>query len=188
MAKSASARGGAHRVEDMGALNPAIAAEAFEDPLVIRLAKNADEYGGGRMALSVDRRDVRGRSDSGNDEFEWGDHKESAEKCGRTFQAHVVTEKAAIGVACLLVPADTGLAITQVTRLGEKADYWLGDMDALVEVSGTQGDALNRLYARKREQLLDNPYGKAGYVVVVDFEGKKKCIFSHEKRRKRGGS
>ena len=62
-----------------------------------------------------------------------------------------------------------GLEITEVTLRGDRADYWLGDKDLMLEVSGQESGDLARLCDEKSEQLANNPYGKDGYVCVANY-------------------
>lgn len=84
-----------------------------------------------------------------------------------TYQEPVITEFATLGLACILVTRLTGLEITEGTRRGDRADYWLGNKEYLLEVSGQQQGSLDALCTDKAEQLLDNPYSKPDYVRCV---------------------
>lgn len=48
-------------------------------------------------------------------------------KASLPIQEHVITEWAAVGIACVLVPMYTNLRILQVTQAGDGFDYWIGD-------------------------------------------------------------
>jgi hypothetical protein len=61
------------------------------------------------------------------------------------------------------------LEITEVTRRGHKADYWLGNREALLEVSGQQEGNLEALCDAKSAQLRANPFGKSGFVCVAIY-------------------
>jgi hypothetical protein len=66
------------------------------------------------------------------------------------------------------------MEITEVTRRGEKVDYWLGDRELLLEVSGSQGrDVADLCDEKAEEQLLQNPFQKNGYVCVCDFSSRR---------------
>jgi hypothetical protein len=90
-----------------------------------------------------------------------------------------ITEWAACGVACMLVPAYTPLRILSVAAYGDRFDYWLNDgqKDYGLEISGTVAGELEPRHRVKVNQLLANPYGIDGYVAVVAFETKT-AIFS----------
>lgn len=92
---------------------------------------------------------------------------------------HAITEWAAYGVACVLVPAYTHLRIQSVAAYGDRFDYWLtdGEEDYGLEISGTVAGELAARHRVKVKQLLANPYGIDGYVIVVAF-GTRTAIFS----------
>ena len=87
------------------------------------------------------------------------------------LQERVVTEWAAVGIACVLVPLYTDLRILQVTQAGDGFDYWVGDdeWEYALEVSGTIEGSLAGRHAAKVRQLQRNPYGVDGYVAVTRF-------------------
>ena len=93
-----------------------------------------------------------------------------------------MTEWAAVGIACALVPAYTGLRILQVTQAGDGFDYWVGDdrWEYALEVSGTIEGSLTGRHAAKVRQLQGNPYGVDGYVAVTRFASLE-AIFSFNK-------
>ncbi len=85
-----------------------------------------------------------------------------------------MTEWAALGVACALLPALTGLRVLSVALEGERFDYRIGDGQTEwgLEVSGTlteDGREFRERLRIKLRQLHDNPYGIGGYAVVVGF-------------------
>lgn len=86
-------------------------------------------------------------------------------------QESVITEWAACGIACAIIPFYTELNLIKVTESGDRFDYWIGDGAQLygLEVSGIlQGSRTSRERA-KVQQLLDNPFGIGGYVCIVHF-------------------
>jgi hypothetical protein len=89
-------------------------------------------------------------------------------------QERVLTEWAALGVACALLPALTGMRVLSVALEGERFDYRVGNgvTEWGLEVSGTltedEGELRERLRLKIR-QLHDNPFDMMGYVVVVGF-------------------
>jgi hypothetical protein len=99
----------------------------------------------------------------------WKSLNEDFGKCTATYQTAVITEFATLGLACILVAHCPGLEITEVTRRGDKADYWLGDKELMLEVSGEQTGSIEELCAMKAKQLLQNPFGKGGYVCVAVY-------------------
>jgi hypothetical protein len=70
--------------------------------------------------------------------------------------------------------------ITRVTRRGERADFWIGNKECLLEVSGQQKGNLESLCDQKAEQLLDNPMGKPGYVSVTNFQKRRSYLCYYE--------
>lgn len=89
-------------------------------------------------------------------------------------QERVLTEWAALGVACVLLPALCGVPIVSVAAEGERFDYRVSDggIEWGLEISGTMTEEAGELRERLRlkiRQLNDNPYGMMGYVVVVGF-------------------
>jgi hypothetical protein len=67
----------------------------------------------------------------------------------------------------------TDKRVTEVTKWGERADYYVGrtdgDKQERLEVSGTDEGDLGRRTREKRMQLLSNPHGKGGYAVACRF-------------------
>ena len=101
----------------------------------------------------------------------WSGLCEDYDLCMNTYQAPVITEFASLAMACILCKLRAGIEITEVTRRGEKVDYWLGDRELLLEVSGTQSGNVEALCALKaREQLTKNPFRKDGYVCACTFD------------------
>ena len=90
-----------------------------------------------------------------------------------------VTEWAACGVACVALAVYTSLRVRAVTVNGDRFDYWVDDgkREYGLEVSGTVADDLKARYRLKVRQLLDNPYGVDGFVIVVGF-GTREVSFS----------
>jgi hypothetical protein len=87
------------------------------------------------------------------------------------LQERVVTEWAAVGIACVLVPLYAELCVLQVTQAGDGFDYWVGDdeWEYALEVSGTVEGGLAGRHAAKVRQLQRNPHGVDGYVAVTRF-------------------
>lgn len=105
---------------------------------------------------------------------QWKD--ETAERIPNMIRTHHerhLTEFAAIGITCILFPKVVNLSGMEVSEIGTRADYWICNKQYLIEISGTETEReLFRRHREKVEQLLDNPDGKDGYVVVVCFSSK----------------
>ena len=98
----------------------------------------------------------------------WHNLRADFELCLRTYQAPVLTEFAALGMACVLA-SQAGLTISEVCRRGEVVDYWLNNRQFLLEVGGQVDGSLPALCATKARQLKRNPFGKNGFVCVTVF-------------------
>jgi hypothetical protein len=97
------------------------------------------------------------------------------------LQGHIVTEWAAVGIACVLVPLYASLQVLQVTQAGDGFDYWVGDAEReyALEVSGTVADSLASRHAAKVRQWQKNPYGVDGYVAVTRFASLESILSFH---------
>jgi hypothetical protein len=94
------------------------------------------------------------------------------------IQENAVTEWAALGIAAAVVWRYAGVRIVATAEEGERLDYWLTDGERRfgLEVSGTlTGDVVAR-HRKKVRQLLENPVGTDGYVVVVGFDGNRVAV------------
>lgn len=149
--------------------HPRIRAEDWRSPLVSRLLPDAT-YVDGSSAVEDSYRAADEAVRQGQLDLHWSGLKEDFERCLNTYQEGRITEYAALGLACILVERRSNLEITEVTRRGDKVDYWLGSRELLLEVSGAQECDIERLCSEKAEgQLLPNPFRKSGYVCVADF-------------------
>jgi len=100
----------------------------------------------------------------------------NSQRLFQTVQREVIVEYAAVAVAFLLVTGITNRTVTEVTLRGDKTDYFLNDREFMLEVSGTENARqVASRHKQKTAQLLANPYGKSGYVVV--------CCFSNQTAR-----
>lgn len=150
--------------------HPQIRAQDFRSPLVRRLL-NAAVYRDGTCNLADSFRPPETDNPSQQSiDLVWRGLKTDFEQVLKTYQEPVITEFATLGLACILVAERTGLEITEVTRRGERADYWLGDKQFLLEVSGQQVGSLDVLCDQKADQLLENPFDKDGYVCVAIYD------------------
>ena len=91
----------------------------------------------------------------------------------------MVTEWAASGIACVLVPLYARMRVLQVAQAGDSFDYWIGDNEReyALEVSGTIRESLEGRHTAKVRQLQKNPYGIDGYLAIIRF-ATKEAIFS----------
>ena len=157
-------------ISDLHKAHPRIRAKDWRSPLVKRLL-GSDKYCDGDCKLDTSYRPPESSSaTSGELSLSWQGLKEDFKQANNTYQEPVITEFATLGVACILVTKRTGLQITEVTRRGDKADYWLGDREFLLEVSGQQSGNLDTLCSEKADQLLGNPFEKSGYVCVASYD------------------
>jgi len=144
-------------------------ADDWRSPLVRRLI-GCDEYADGSKTLTGS---FVGEADSNASNHlvsvHWSGLASDFGKVIKTYQAPVITEMATLGLACGMVSAFTQLEITEVTRRGDKADYWLGDRELMLEVSGQESGDIAELCQEKSIQLQDNPYQKDGFVCVANY-------------------
>ena len=86
-------------------------------------------------------------------------------------QEHIITEWAALAVACVVLAKYTSLRLRSVAVQGDRFDYWVtdGKCDFGLEVSGTMEEALEGRHREKVKQLLTNPYRIDGYALAVRF-------------------
>lgn len=151
-----------------------VRAADWRSPLAFRLLGSASYSDSSRTVSDSFRPPGAPAPQAGEIELSWSGLKKDFDLCLKTYQAHTLTEFAALGLACVLVRHRALVRIVEVTRRGERADYWVGeaegDKSLLLEVAGRQECDLDELCAEKARQLRDNPYGKPGYVCVVEFQ------------------
>ena len=148
--------------------HPNIRAYDWVAALVCRL-HSTREYRDGNKILRFSIRPPGGSEGEECCDFWWNKMKDDFEKTHRTYQSPVITEFATLALACASVEIFAGLVVREVTRRRERADFWLGDGELLLEVSGQQTGNLEKLRERKARQLRQNPHGKDGYVCVADY-------------------
>ena len=103
-------------------------------------------------------------------------------------QSHIITEWGALGVACAVLHGlGDGLRLTSVAREGDRFDYWVGndEQEWGLEVSGTGAESLEERHTEKVDQLLSNPYGVDGFVIVVRFASQEAWFTFHRVRERR---
>jgi hypothetical protein len=168
------------QVEDLHKPHPRIRAKDWRSPLVKRLL-GTNKYRDGACKLNSSYRATpSGIAVEEELSLSWQGLKADFEQAANTYQEPVITEFATLGVACILVTEQTGLQITEVTRRGEKADYWLGDRQYMLEASGQQDGNLDALCSEKAGQLLANPFDKAGYVCVASYDKRKARLWFYD--------
>lgn len=115
-------------------------------------------------------------------ELRW--QKESETLSSPPIQSSVITEWAAYGMACVVVPFYTGLPIAQVTQIGERFDFWVRkDLEKFgLEVSGTLEGNLEQRQQVKQRQLLRNPKPVGGYVSVTSFRERHTILSFHRRK------
>lgn len=157
------------QVNDLHVPHPRIRAEDWVSPLVNKLL-DSKSYEDGTKVFSDSYRDQSLVTNESEINLSWSELKSDFERCVNTYQESVLTEFATLGLACILVHHRANNEITEVTRRGEKVDYWLGDKELLLEVSGRiDCDIDNLCETKAKGQLLQNPFNKDGYVCVANF-------------------
>ena len=111
-------------LESLAELAPRLRADDWRSPLARRLSGKplyadaervvTDSYRGRDLATSEGTIGVR-----------WKGLKDDFARCVNSYQEPDLTAFAALGLSCILVRSRTDLEITEVTRRGERADYWL---------------------------------------------------------------
>jgi hypothetical protein len=99
-------------------------------------------------------------------------------------QEHVITEWAACGVACAMIPIYTGLQVLQVTQSGDGFDYWVGneDQEYGLEVSGTMGVEIEQRHRAKVRQLSQGPHEVGGYISITSFRTMNSILSFHQQQ------
>jgi hypothetical protein len=104
-------------------------------------------------------------------------------------QSHIITEWGALGVACAVLHGlGDGLRLTSVALEGDRFDYWVGNEEQEwgLEISGTGVESLEARHREKVDQLLSNPYGVDGFVIVVRFASQEVWFTFHSVQERRG--
>jgi hypothetical protein len=98
------------------------------------------------------------------------------------IQEHTITEWAAYGIACVLIPLYTAFKVKQVTQLGEGFDYWIGndEQEFGLEISGTLAEDIVQRHRNKIWQFKKNPLQISGYVNVTGFQEKHSILSFHQ--------
>jgi hypothetical protein len=154
--------------------HPRIRAQDWRSPLVLRL-RGSTSYEDGNVNLVDSYRGPRSAADERVIGLTWAGLKDDFKKCVRSYQEPVLTEFATLGLACILIAGRLNLQITEVTRRGEKVDYWIGSRERgykhmVLEVGGRQSGSIEDLATEKQEQVRENPWGKPGYICVAVYQ------------------
>lgn len=160
--------------------HPKIRAEDWISPLIRRLL-GTTVYADGNRVMADAYRDNEMNVHESAINLHWKKRKEDFDRCNNTYQESVITEFSTLGLACVLVSVRASMEITEVTRRGEKADYWLGDREYMIEVSGQQTGDINSLCIQKSDQLLKNPFSKSGYVCVANYDKYEAMLYFYNK-------
>jgi hypothetical protein len=166
------------KVHEMASLHPRLRANDWRSPLVHRVL-GSTAYKDGNADVAVDYKWLEKRLSSPVTLL-WEGLATDFDQCLASYQAPVLTEFATLGLACVLVHLFPALEITEVTRRGEKADYWIGEKECMLEVSGQQAGNLDNLRDEKAKQLLSNPFGKPGFVCVAVYDERKSYLWFYE--------
>lgn len=166
------------QVDRLHESHPRIRAEDWISPLIRRLLRS-QKYADGSCLFQDSHKPARGQATEGKMNLKWVGMKADFGKCLKTYQEPRVTEYASLGLACILTKERADMEITDVTRIGDRADYWLGDREMLLEVSGQQQGNLDALHKEKVTQLRENPFEKDGYVCVANYDDRKAIFWHH---------
>ncbi len=113
-----------------------------------------------------------------------------AQRVWQTEQPKSIIERAAVALAALIFARLVPNGRMRVTREGERADYWLPDLQCALEISGTtQPQLLARRHREKVAQVLSNPLQWNGYVVTCCLAKRQGLIrwSYHQQEVKRDG-
>jgi hypothetical protein len=154
--------------------HPRISAQDWRSPLVLRVSQKV-RYADGTASFTSS---FRGEDLQPADTalvFRWKGLRQDFEQRIKTYQEHILTEHATLGLACVLLTRHTDFRISEVCRRGDRVDYWIGDSKKrkrfVLEVGGEQGGSLEGLANEKTTQLRGNPWHRAGFICVAVYEG-----------------
>ena len=100
-----------------------------------------------------------------------------AKRIWQTEQPKPIIERAAVALAALLIAWFLPEAKMRVTHEGERADYWLPNLQCALEISGTtQARLLTGRHREKIKQMLSNPLGWDGYVITCCLSKQQRLI------------
>jgi len=153
--------------------HPKVCAQDWRSPLVRRLL-GTSKYADGAASLNDSFRDQDLKEVPGQLPLYWKGLKGDFDQRINSYQEHILTEHATLGLACVLLAHHTKLRISEVCRRGESVDYWIGDAKVakrlVLEVGGQQSGSLEALSTEKTKQLRQNPWGRSGFICVAIYE------------------
>src|SRR5262245_53674596 len=121
------------QVERLAETQPYLRADDWRSPLVYRLL-NTKSYQDSQADIDLSAN--IGLNPKWILQLRWQGLVQDFELCLNSYQEPVLTEFAALGVCCFALYRVADKLITRVTRRGQKADYWIGNNECLLEVSG----------------------------------------------------
>jgi hypothetical protein len=165
-------------LETIGEIHP-VAAHLFVPFAVTRLQQHPEDT---EAVLALSLRGIDETTTEVRHQFRLFWERNSMPSLPLAVQYHTLTEWAALGVACVVIWHFAGLRLHAVAALGDGVDYWVKreDQEFALEISGTRTADLEDRHQEKVRQLLANPYGTDGYVVVVGFAARR-VIFSFQR-------
>ena len=172
------------KINDLHHAHPEIRAKDWRSPLVRRLLPDGTYKDGNCNMADSFRSPSTLKPEEQSTALSWSGLKRDFDQMVRTYQEPVITEYATLGLACILLEERTEHVITEVTRRGEKADYWLDDKLFLLEASGQQSGSLDALCLEKAAQLQDNPFEKPGYVCVANYAERSARLWFYSAKKK----
>jgi hypothetical protein len=168
------------RLETIGELHP-VAAHVFVPFAVTRLQLSPEDT---EAVLAVDLRGIEEHDTEDRPlRLFWEGNSIPTRPLAVGDQS--LTEWAALGVACAVIWHFAGLRLHAVAALGDRVDYWVtrDNLEFGLEISGTRTADLEARHQEKIQQLLANPYGSDGYVVVVGFAARRVIFSFHRNDR-----
>jgi hypothetical protein len=112
-----------------------------------------------------------------------------AKRIWQTEQSKPIIERAAVAFAALLIARFLPKAKMRVTREGQRADYWLPNLQLALEISGTtQSRLLANRHREKIKQMLSNPLQWNGYVITCCLSKKTRLIRWSYHQQKEGNN
>src|SRR5262249_52895600 len=100
-----------------------------------------------------------------------------ANRMERSVQRPSLVESGAVALAALLFAHLIPGSEMEVCPRGDRSDFWLPKLHSALEVSGTDHEReLSSRCREKSKQMLENPRGWGGYVVVCCFAAHHRVI------------